>query len=131
MDTIPNTIWTTLRMVTDNGNMGAELLATGISGENNEPLSHHPYGTSAKISFVKCWDEKNIVGNVNYLDKFFKFAATYCQNCSPCSLKAGNVNNFISTNITINDVVSDSTVSDSNLSVGGLSLNIGDENINY
>lgn len=40
------------------------------------------------------------------------------------------MNKFISTNITVNDVVSDSTVSDSNLSVGGLNIQIDYENIN-
>tara|TARA_R110002012_G_scaffold24556_5_gene81956 strand:- start:4547 stop:8728 length:4182 start_codon:yes stop_codon:yes gene_type:complete len=130
-DTIPDTIWISGRVTSDTSESGAELISTGISGQNNETFTHHPYGITQKINFYKCYDPKKLSGNVNYLDKFFKFASIYCQNCSPCSLKPGNKNKFISTNITINDIISDSTVSDSNLSVGGLSLDIGDENINY
>ena len=129
-DSAPNTIWSTTRLIPTSGADGAELVLTGVSQTSNEQFSSFPYGLMQKSSFVKCHDQKIITDNVNYLDKFFKFASTYCQNCGPCSYVPGNVNKFISTNITVNDVVSDSTVSDSNLSVGGLNIQIDYENIN-
>ena len=84
-----------------------------------------PFGDSAKVNWYICVDQKKFTETTNYLDNFFKFAATYCETCGPCQYIPGNRTTFLKA---IQQIVPTVNVSDSNsLRIGGISLTLGEE----
>ena len=84
-----------------------------------------PFGDSAKVNWHICVDQKKFTETTNYLDNFFKFAATYCETCGPCQYIPGNRTTFLKA---IQQIVPTVNVSDSNsLRIGGISLTLGEE----